>query len=107
MRHPVHHRRYGAGASSLLICVTIAGASLWAHRDACPAPGIGWGDIAIIPSDTADPSMWRLVPGIGPVLAQRLAIAGESRILRSRADLAAVEGIGPVLASRTADCIRW
>lgn len=47
-----------------------------------------------------------LLPGVGPVLAGRMAAAREAGLVfRTPGDLAAVKGIGPVLTARLAPLI--
>jgi hypothetical protein len=54
---------------------------------------------APLPVNTCSRDSLTLLPGVGPVLAGRIAAA---RLLRGPADLRRIKGIGPVLAARLA-----
>jgi hypothetical protein len=91
----------------MAVCLGLAAMSAWNRHGGQPIPAAGWGDIAIIEPDTSDPSMWQLVPGVGPVLSRRLAVTAAAGAIRAPADLQKVDGVGPVLLARLQDCIRW
>ena len=57
-----------------------------------------------ISAASRDASTWRLLPGVGPVLASRLAAAAP---FQDPAALQAVDGIGPATASQLVPHINW
>jgi hypothetical protein len=67
------------------------------------AQHLGW---PILASQT-DPKIWAQLPGVGPVLAGRLAALAERGDLRSREDLLQVRGIGIKMADRLEPWIQW
>ena len=54
-----------------------------------------------------DPAAWRELPGVGPRLAQALALAASEGLLRGPDDLLRVPGIGIKMAADLAPRIRW
>ncbi|MCP4758767.1 MAG: hypothetical protein GY876_04785 [Planctomycetes bacterium] len=99
--------RRGVHGCVVLVCLILAVGALWEGRASQSLPEVGWGEIGVIDPESRDPSMWRLIPGVGPVLAQRLAICGSNRVLTHPFDLPRVDGVGSVLATRIAECVRW
>lgn len=85
----------------------LAAGELFDGRSDRVAAAIGRGRLARIDPHSPDPTMWRWGPGIGPVLAERLAAAGGRGVLRGPGDVQGVSGIGPVLAGRLRGCVRW
>ena len=63
----------------------------------------GWS----ISSRESEPRVWAVVPGVGKVLAVRLAREGALGTLRSPADLLRVRGIGFKMAAQIEPWVEW
>ncbi|MCH2141866.1 MAG: hypothetical protein MK077_02555 [Phycisphaerales bacterium] len=64
---------------------------------------VEWLSLQVSPT-SSDPGTWRLLPGIGPVLAGRLAAAAP---FQDSEALLAVEGIGEVTAAKLTPQLSW
>jgi len=98
-RRPLH------SAAAVLILVVLGASELLAARHDRVVPQQGMGCLARIDPGSAEPEMWRWAPGIGPVLAGRLADA--AGLIQAPTDLERVPGIGPILAGRFRGCVHW
>ena len=67
------------------------------------AVAFGWP----ISCDEASARVWDQVPGIGTVLAGRLAASAEERLIDSSSSLLRVRGIGPKIALRLDSWVMW
>ncbi len=84
--------------------------ALWAAWDLATAP-----DVAVEPPfevhrvdvNQAPQGELLVLPGVGRVLAERIAAERERAPFRDLADLRRVHGIGPVLAARMEQCVRF
>jgi hypothetical protein len=100
-RRPLH------STAAILILVVLGVGELMAARHDRVVPVQGMGCLARIDPGSPEPEMWRWAPGIGPVLARRLADAAAAGLIQAPTDLERVSGIGPILAGRLRGCVHW
>jgi hypothetical protein len=107
----VSHRspwiRCGGSRTVAILLVGVAVLELAAGRFDRPVLPMGHGDIATISPTLSLPIDWRRAPGVGPVLAARLANAAAHGRLTRPSDLQSVHGVGDTTAGRIASCVRW
>ncbi len=99
--------RRGGGRTVAILLVGVAVVELATGRFDQPVPPMGYGDIATISPTLSMPIDWRRAPGVGPVLAARLANAAAQGQLTHPSDLQGVHGVGATTAGRISACVRW
>jgi hypothetical protein len=99
--------RRGGSRTVAILLVGVAAVELAASRFDQPVSPVGHGDIATISPTLSIPIDWRRAPGVGPVLAARLADAAAHGRLTHPSDLQGVHGVGVTTAGRIAACVRW
>ncbi|MBO3101271.1 ComEA family DNA-binding protein [Cellulomonas sp. zg-ZUI168] len=103
----------GATAEAELGALNLARVLLDGEQIVVPLPGESPAAAAAAPDDgglvdlnTADTAALDELPGIGPVLAERIAAHRQDRPFTSVDELADVAGIGPTLLERLRDLVR-
>jgi hypothetical protein len=96
------HAAAAAAGLSLIAMAELVDAR---HDGAVPVAGTA--SLARIHPAADDPTMWRWVSGVGPVLADRLARAVGRGEICQPADLRGVPGVGPIMAKRIGRCVCW
>jgi hypothetical protein len=94
-------------AVAVAVLSVLAIGELIAARHDRVVPPRGAGSLARINPGSPDPAMWRWAPGVGPVLAGRLASAAGAGLIHAPGDVQRVPGIGPIMAERLRGCVRW
>jgi hypothetical protein len=99
--------RRGGSRTVAILLVGVAAVELAVGRFDQPVSSMGHGDIATISPTLSMPIDWRRAPGVGPVLAARLANAAAHGQLTHPSDLQGVHGIGATTAGGISACVRW